>query len=122
PPTGSPAGVRKAGASSWRFAPVCDGRGIVPFLGPGPRRVEITTSGLQGWGARLMPRRARQMQEGFAQRHRLPLVDVGPPLLAVERDSAAYLANDPHWNARGHRAVATAILAAIPPSWFSHPA
>src|SRR5262245_42496394 len=112
--------IRQAQASLERLAVDCDARGIQLLLVTVPRRVEIKTTGLQGWAARLMTRRARHMQEQFALQRRLPLVDVGPPLLAAERDGSAYLADDPHWNGRGHRAVAEAIFAAIPPAWLRH--
>jgi hypothetical protein len=110
--------IRETERSLARLDADCDRRGIELLLVTVPRRVEITTTGLQAWSARLFTRRAKLMQERFAAQHHLPLVDLGPALLEVERSSSAYLANDTHWNPRGHRAVARAILEAIPPEWL----
>jgi hypothetical protein len=110
--------IRQVESSMARLAAECERRGIHLLLVTVPRRIEITSTGLQGWSSRQLTRRAKRMQERFARRRDIPLLDLAPTLLDVERRGSAYLASDTHWNERGHRAAAQSILDAIPPEWF----
>jgi hypothetical protein len=97
----------------------CAGRGIHVLQLSIPRRSEIAGGGLL---ARLMTGLygpARRMREGLARRFGVTSVDAREALLAVEQAGDAYLSDDPHWTPAGHRAVARAVLEALPAEWLA---
>jgi len=53
------------------------------------------------------------IEAGFARPGNAYVLDVLPALMAAEATGPVVFAHDPHWNARGHRAVAEAIAAFV---------
>lgn len=85
-----------------------------------PHRSEITG----GWKARLvtsLSERASDMQNRVAEQHGVRTIDAMKAMLAIEDSAEAYLLNDSHWAPAGHRAVAEAVLDALPEEWLRTP-
>jgi len=93
-----------------------------------PHRSEITG----GWKARLvtsLSKRASDMQNRVAEQYGARTIDANgartidamEAMLAIEDSGQAYLLNDSHWAPDGHRAVAAAVLDALPEEWLRTP-
>jgi len=85
-----------------------------------PHRSEIAG----GWKGKLvtsLSERASDMQNRLAEQHGVRMVDATEAMLAIEDSTGAYLLNDSHWAPAGHRAVAEAVLAALPEEWLRTP-
>jgi lysophospholipase L1-like esterase len=85
-----------------------------------PHRSQIA----RGWKARLvtsLSKRASDMQNRVAEQHGVRTVDAMEAMLVIEDSAEAYLLNDPHWAPDGHRAVAEAVLDALPEEWLRTP-
>ena len=99
----------------------CAERGIRTVCVIVPRRSETVAGSLKARIALAQCARARRLQAGFAERYGVPLIDVTDALSEAQRTEEAYLLNDPHWTPEGHRAVAKAILEALPEEWLAGP-
>jgi len=85
-----------------------------------PHRSEITG----GWKAKpvtSLSRRASDMLDRVAEQHGVRTVDAMEAMLAIEDSAEAYLQNNSHWAPDGHRAVAEAVLDALPEEWLRTP-
>jgi len=91
----------------------CRGRGLPLVWVLVPRAGEVREGGrLSGW----LNRRTAGLRRDLAEEARglgVVTVDLLPPLVAAQRDGDCYLPNDAHWNGRGHRVVAGAVLPAV---------
>jgi lysophospholipase L1-like esterase len=82
-----------------------------------PHRSEIAG----GWKARLvtsLSKRARDMQNRVAEQHGVRTIDAMETMLAIADSAETYLLNDSHWAPDGQRAVAEAVLDALPEEWL----
>jgi lysophospholipase L1-like esterase len=70
--------------------------------------------------SRFLNRETARLRERFleaAEAAGHPGLDLLPVLREAQRRGECYLPNDAHWNARGHRAVAAAVAAAVKEVW-----
>ncbi len=61
------------------------------------------------------------MQSRVAEQHGVRTVDAMEAMLAIENSAEACFLNDSHWAPDGHRAVAEAVLDALPEEWLLTP-
>ena len=61
------------------------------------------------------------MQNRVAEQHGVRTVDAMEAMLAIEGSAETYLLNDSHWAPDGHRAVAEAVVDALPEEWLRTP-
>jgi lysophospholipase L1-like esterase len=114
----SPAALAEARHSLEGLVTTCDKAGVRLLMAIAPRRSEVAGGRLKKWIARRWMKKARQVPLDIAHAHEIPVVDLRDILIAVEDDGGAYLEGDVHWSPAGNRAVAAAILDALPEEWL----
>ena len=99
----------------------CAERGIRIVCVTVPHRSEIVAGSLKARIALARSARARRLQASLAERYGVPLIDVNDALSEAQKTEEVYVLNDPHWTPAGHRAVAKALLEALPEEWLVGP-
>lgn len=118
-------GIEQTAAAFARLRAYCDAHAAPALVVAIPAEAQVDPAARSRWIARFgldaaaldFERPNRQLAQ-LAAAAGLPLVDLTPVIAAaIRRGERPYVANDPHWNARGHAIAAAALLQPILAQW-----